>query len=438
MISECGTMQVPLDWADPCGETTPLFVRRIPAADPEQRIGAIFVNPGGPGAGGSGLAGFVYSWIGDDLRARFDVIGWDPRGTGNSAAIECDFDGDLLREGDVSPDDARELAGLRARQEAFATSCGQSAGPLLGHVSTAETVRDLEALREYLGDEQISYVGYSYGTLLGARYADRYPERVRAFILDGAVDPSLGFAEAIVEQAAGFELALDNFLEDCAADSGCAFHSGGDPFTAFDALMAGIDVMPLPTADPQVLLEPSDAEVGVIGSLYSPGVWPDLAEALDAARDGDGTLLSGLADGYSGNSIFDPYASIKCIDEPSPTPSDFEAIDVQIAAASPRIGRSLSYEYQFCAYWPVAPTGIIEPTEAAGAPPIVVVGTTGDPATPFVWSERLADQLESGVLVTYDGEGHTIVGQGSECVDTLMRSYLLDETPPPPGTSCGG
>ena len=291
----------------------------------------------------------------------------------------------------------------------------------------------MDSIRAALGEEQISYLGFSYGTYIGALYADKYPDRVRAMVLDGAVDPSLGFEELARDQGVGFDGALNAFLDDCERN-GCGF-GGDDPHRAFTRLMAQIEAESLPgeVDGEERTLGPGEADIGVAEALYG-GVpaWPDLARALNDAARGDGSRLLALSDGYTDrhtggdyDNLQEAFFGISCLDSPAPPPEEFPAMAARSEAAAPVFGGTTVWLGVPCAYWPVPATGVPAPIAAAGAPPIMVIGTTNDPATPLKWAQSLASQLESGHLVVWQGEGHTAVGQ-SRCVDGAVDDYLVD------------
>jgi pimeloyl-ACP methyl ester carboxylesterase len=439
---ECATLEVPLDYSGAVEGTMEVPLLRVAAADRDERLGVLLVNPGGPG--GSGVDYVAYnaeSWPAQ-LR-RFDIIGFDPRGVSGETAVDCTDDLDDFYAADASPDTPEEIAELQRVHQEFAQACEERSGEYLPFLGGDVVVQDIDRIREALGEEQISFLGLSYGTYLGAKYADRYPERVRAFVLDGATDPQLPGSEWQKQQALGFEIALGAFLADCASRPACPFHSGGDPGAAFDGLMARIDAEPLWAG--RRTLGPPEAETAVIGSLYNKEHgWPQLALGLALAEAGDGSELLDVADQYvdrnpdgSYNDFAERYRAITCMDLSFPDDlAGFEAMAAELEAAAPRFGAALAWEHLDCMYWPAeAPDPA--PVRAAGAPPILVVGTSRDPATPLVWAESLAEQLESGVLLVLEGDGHVAFTQ-SECIDDAIVRYLVDLKPPRPRTVCQG
>jgi pimeloyl-ACP methyl ester carboxylesterase len=315
-------------------------------------------------------------------------------------------------------------------------------------VSTVEAARDMDVLRAVLGDRKLTYVGASYGTFLGATYAGLFPERVGRLVLDGALDPSLSADRLNQEQTAGFETAFQAFAEDCARRDDCPLgRTPAQVGTNLSALFERLDARPLPTGEAGGRkLGESLATTGVIAAMYDEGAWPRLRQALtQAVRDQNGAGLLALSDGYFERGADGDYsnlmyanAAVNCLDLPAAyaTPDEVERALPAFEKASPVFGRALAWASLNCAYWPVKPTGGPHRIEAKGAAPIVVVGTTRDPATPYRWAQALASQLSSARLITYDGDGHTAYGRGSDCVDSAINTYLLRGTPPTEGKRC--
>jgi pimeloyl-ACP methyl ester carboxylesterase len=305
----------------------------------------------------------------------------------------------------------------------------------------------MEAIRAALGEEQLTYVGFSYGTLLGALYAETYPERVRAMVLDGALDPSLSSAEVTAIQAIGFDSSLNAFFDWCRSnDDDCGFASGGDPAVAYERVIAGIDAEPLPAEvnGERRTLGPGEADLGVAQTLYAGSAgWPTLGGSLALAAQGDGSALLELSDSYTRRQPNGEYSglmvafyAISCIDMPPPaTVDDVERLAAATATKAPNFGEANAWLGLPCTYWPVPPDGAPAPVSAPGAPPIVVIGTTNDPATPLSGATALADQLPDARLVVFEGEGHTAYGR-SDCVDDAVDEYLLTLNPPPDGMRC--
>ena len=437
---ECATLSPPLDYDHPDGRTAKLALIRLRASGPPTaRIGSVFVNPGGPGASAVAFARAARSFIRPAVLARFDVVAFDPRGTGASSPIVCERGPDLdaYFAVDPTPDDAAERQRLIDVSRRFAEDCAARVGALLGHVDTRTAARDMDYVRAAIGDDKVSYLGYSYGTLLGAMYADLFPARVRAFVLDGAIDPALDVEQINRQQAAGFERSFNAFFADCAAHASCPLQADGDPHTVFDALDARLDTTPLVVGARTV--GSGELFLAVVSALYRQSDWASLAAALHAADSaGDGAALLRMADEYtqrqpdgSYGSLLSANAAVNCIDRPwSTNVADYDADAESFKAESPEFGAALAYGSLICAFWKVAPVDRQRPLRAAGAAPILVVGTTDDPATPYVWAQSLASELESGRLLTNHAQGHTSLSAPNACVTDAVTAYVLNLTVP--------
>ncbi len=442
---ECAKLGVPLDHGKPDGEQIEISVIRLPATG--DRIGSILINPGGPGASGIEYARNARSVLSDAVRARFDVVGFDPRGVGESSPVRClsSSELDAFNTLDSSPDSPDEITALEEGARRYAAGCQTRSGKLLPHVGTADAARDMDLLRAALGDERLTYLGKSYGTQLGAVYADLFPKRVRALVLDGAVDPALSPLEMNATQARGFEVALDAFLEDCLTAAGCPFQGSVKAARGQIAdLLRRADQHPLAnrTGDQRQVSE-SWTVLGMVTPLYDRQAWPILRRALGEALKGDGTTLLRMADvlidrhrdgGYSNQS--EANSAVNCVDAAFPTTSSaFAAAARDSLHDAPLFGPYIMWGALPCAYWPVkaAPRQKID---APGAAPIMVVGTERDPATPYEWAKALAGELSSGVLVDFDGDGHTAYRTGSACVDRLVDDYLIKLAVPKNGVHC--
>ncbi|MEU3399012.1 alpha/beta hydrolase [Streptomyces filamentosus] len=446
---QCATLRAPLDYAKPAGPEIRLAVSRVRASGPGARIGSLLVNPGGPGGSAvdylQGYAGVGYP---EPVRARYDMVAVDPRGVARSEPVECltGPEMDAYTQVDQTPDDQAETKALVASFQRFAEGCEKRTDAVLPHVSTVETARDMDILRAVLGDERLYYVGASYGTFLGATYAELFPGRVGRLVLDGAMDPSLSALDLNRDQTAGFETAFGAFAADCVARPDCPLGTG-TPESAGQALkkfFRAADAEPVPTGESRPLGE-SLATTGVIAAMYDESAWPQLREALTRAIGGEGSALLALADSYyerepdgSYTNLMFANAAVNCLDLPPAYqgPADAEKAVPSFEKASPVFGAGLAWAALNCTYWPVEATGRPHRITAEGAAPILVVGTTRDPATPYRWAESLAGQLSSGTLLTYEGDGHTAYGRGSDCVDTAINTYLLEGTPPPAGKRC--
>ncbi len=427
--SECAELDVPVDYDDPDGDTLTLSIGRVPATG--DRIGALFVNPGGPGGTASDFAAELVFSLPEEITERFDIVGVDPRGLGASA-IDCGGDMQELYGVDYSIDSPEDTTELLAVSQDYVDGCEADAGDLLAHLGTEDVARDIDAVREAMGDEQLNYLGYSYGTAIGQQLAELFPDRVRAMIIDGVLDLGPTGVETAVEQAAGFEVALQAFADDCDADPSCPI--APDAMGAIEELQAQVEQAPIP-AEPREL-GPGELSTGLAMPLYSEMLWPDLSEAVADALAGDGSGMVDLADQYIGVADFDIYFAVNCLDFEWPeAPEELLAAGAAAAAESPHFAEPIVNDYVRCAMWPVEEDPMPAVT-AAGAPPILVVSTTGDPATPYEAGVRTAERLESGVLLTYEGEGHTVVANGVSCVDDAATAYLVDLEVPEDGLTC--
>jgi pimeloyl-ACP methyl ester carboxylesterase len=446
---QCARLLVPFDYQRPAWRRFSLPVIRLPASGPSQRIGSLVVNPGGPGGSGVQYALQARSEISAAVRARFDVVGFDPRGVAGSVpAIRCLSDQQLDRYFATSdtPTNAAQLAALVSQTKLFVRGCQRESGSLLPYVGTANAARDMDVLRAAVGDPKLTYLGKSYGTFLGTWYAQLFPHRVRALVLDGAVDPAESAFRMNVIQAQGFQVALRSFVRDCLHVSNCPLGHGttvSQGITSIQDLLNRAGRTPLTS---QVSGQPANSALllnGVASALYSKSYWKYLRLGLGDAFAGNGTVLVELADalverdrnGHYSNLIAAETA-INCIDRPWPrSESVWRSAAAAAAKAAPQFGEAIMLGSLPCAYWPV-PAAKAVPMHAKGAPPILVVGNTRDPATPFRDAKALASDLDSGVLLGWNGDGHTAYGMGSTCIDTAVDHYLINRVPPRNGTMC--
>ncbi len=448
--AECTELTVPVDYAAPAGATIQLAVVRVPAKQPSERIGSLVVNPGGPGGSGVDYARAADFIVGPGVRDAYDIVGFDPRGVGRSAPIDCVTDPQLddFLGADPTPDDAAEEKAYAATSAALARSCGQNAGPLLAHVSTEDAARDMDVLRAALGESRLTYLGKSYGTFLGATYADLFPQKVGRFVLDGVIAPDLTSEEVNLGQAKGFELATRRWAGFCARQSDCPFGDSTDRvMEGLRAFLASVDQSPLPrTGDTAVpRLTEGWASLGIAAAMYDQNQWRSLVDAMIGAVSGDGTALMQLADQYadrnpggtySGN-IMEAIYAVNCLDKPESSSVPQHEQEAEAAAkVAPTWGRYLMWSSLACGYWPIKATGRPHEIHAPGAQPIVVIGTTRDPATPYEWAVRLNDQLDSSALITFDGDGHTAYTRSNSCVDDAVDAYYLDGALPKDGLRC--
>ncbi|MGO1227784.1 alpha/beta hydrolase [Brachybacterium sp. AOP42-C2-15] len=442
---ECGTIDVPLVWNDPEAGDIQLAVGRIAASG--ERVGALVTNPGGPGGSGVNYLESMPYLISPEVRTAYDLVGFDPRGVNRSAGIEClsdeETDEYLAAGAEPGSPEAQQLAiewGTRV-----AEACEAHSEDVLPYLDTYSAARDMDVLRAALGSEQLDYLGYSYGTYLGASYAELYPARVGHFVLDGGIDPTLTSNDFAAGQSEGFERATEAFLADCLeAGEGCPFKgSEEDARQQLLSFFTAVESSPLDSGDPERPLTGSLARSAVMLLMYDDGLWDYGRDALSAAMSGDGSLLLSIADSSSERSADGTYrtnatfaqAAVNCLDRPEVADEEWVAQEAQrLAEEFPTFGPTFSGSG--CAQWPVPALREPAPIAAEGAGPIVVIGTTGDPATPYQWSQSLAEQLESGVLLTFEGQGHTAYGRSGGCIEEQVDAYLLEGTVPEDGLTC--
>lgn len=447
---QCAEIDVPIDWQDPSSDSVTIGLAKQEAFDESQ--GSIFVNPGGPG--GSGV-GFVEYAVDSTLADNFDIIGWDPRGVGASTQVRCfsdaakdemlygTFDEPYLTEGWIGE--------LQADAEDFAEACVDNTGELLAHLDTVSTAHDLELMRALVnGEKPLDYLGYSYGTYIGATYAELFPEHVGRFVLDGAVDPQLDAFDELVVQMTGFENGFRAYMRDCLGSSECPFSGTFDSgLQQANALIASVDGMGLVSSDGRDL-DSATVGTGVAMSLYSEDYWPFLTDLFVGLQNGDADPTFFLADvyndreddgSYASNSV-EVYEATTCVD------NDFTADErstlqrlEEIGAAAPTIGEFIALDdYAVldvtCSNWPFPAADAPAEYDGQGAAPILVIGTSNDPATPYAWARSLAKQLDSGVLISVEGEGHTAYNGDNDCVNAVVDDYFLFGTVPEEDPEC--
>jgi len=441
---ECGNIEVPFDYSNPDQGSFVLYVKKHNASKPGSRIGSMMVNPGGPGFGGSSLADDAQYYFSQDLIDNFDIIAWDPRGTGESTpAVDCVSTYDQYFGLDSPPDTPTEKQALIDASQAFNDKCAENSGTILPYISTKASAQDINSLRLALGEEKITFFGFSYGSELGATWATMFPETVRAIVIDGAVDPNASSTEEGMNQAKGFEGQLATFLKQCDEKSTCEFHNGGKAEAAFDKLVLDLNTTPLVVSKDRTPVNQGVLFTAVAQAMYSDYYWPQLSEALHAAQGGDGKGLLQLyddyyqrkADGTYGNEL-EAFLAISCLDDPGATSTkEVDSHVSEFIAAAPRLGGNFAYGYS-CALWPVKQAPKVTVT-GKGAGPIVVVGTTGDPATPLDSTRKMAKALEHGVLVIVDANQHTGYGANS-CVVKAVDDYLIKLVVPTNELTCKG
>jgi pimeloyl-ACP methyl ester carboxylesterase len=437
----CATVKVPLNYAEPAGDTIGIALIRKEARDKGRRLGSMLFNFGGPGGSGVSILPRAAGSYGK-LNTRYDLVSFDPRGVAGSSGVKCRTDReqeDANREIDLTPDTAAEEAAFIKDGADFGAGCERSSGKVLPYVGTTNAARDMDLIREVLGDKKLTYFGISYGTELGGTYAHLYPKNVGRTVLDAVVDPTADTIGHARNQATGFQRALENYLKD----------RGQDPKAGtrrIARLLERIDGKPLPTGSGRRLNE-TLAITGIVTPLYSKSSWPVLTQALDEAENqGTGNLLLQLADSYNGrdeNGHYDTQShsqrAISCADSKlRPTAGDAKALLPEFRKLSPVFGPFLAWDTAgWCADWPVKGEHDTPEASAPGAGPILVVGTTGDPATPYEGAQKMADELGKGVgiMLTNKGEGHGAYGE-SACVTSTVDAYFLDGKVPANGRTC--
>ena len=435
---QCATLVVPLDYSHPSGATIAIAVARHPAGDPAQRIGSLVIDPGGPGVSGVDDMRNELSALTPRLLEDFDIVLFDPRGVERSAPITCGT-GTGSAPSDPAPSTPGEQAATIKGLKQFAAACEKNSAALLPYVGTVDAARDMDRLRQALGDSGLTYMGQSYGTLLGLTYAAFFPTHIRAMVLDSVIDPALSFDQITAGQADGFENVLEAFFSWCADSTSCGWRPAGDPTTALLALLRTAATSPAPAGGGGGVAGPGQLYDAVLDSLYAQSDWPQLGSALAEDAAGNGGPVVALSDHYNtgGSSNADAAATaIDCLDHPvSRTLSAYPALAESLSVAAPVFGPLLAWGEAGCAVWPVPPTRKAGPVVAPGSPPILVVGTTNDPATPYAWAVSVAKELDHGVLLTHVGDDHVAYFY-SACVRADVQTYLVGGQTPPAGTTC--
>ena len=442
----CGRLEVPLDHDDPDGPTIELELARAASkGSAEERIGSLVINPGGPGASGVEFLAGAAQMMPSSITDRFDLVSFDPRGVGASSPVSCIDDDDKAEslEGDLTPDDPDEVAEAVEEQEALLEGCRERSAELLEHMGTADVAADLDLIREAIGDEQLTYLGYSYGTAIGAAYATMFPGSSRALVLDGSVSPGASEEEIALAQAQGFDTTYAHFVERCNTSADCPL--GPDAAAAITEVRTRLATDPVRSDSEHGTRElgPDQFDLALATALYDTSLWGTTATAIAQIDDSGADVLWTLIDRQTGrraDGTFDNSTEartiVNCSDTAErPTVDQAEATAGRIRAAAPTFGEALGWATLSCVGWPQAATPMPELT-GAGAPPVLVVGTLGDPATPYVWSQQMSDALESAVLLTYEGDGHTAFLRGGQCNEDAVVAYRVELTVPKPGTRC--
>lgn len=434
----CADLTVPLDYDQPDGKTLSLALVKRPATDPSSKVGSLLVNPGGPGGSGIDFAEQVN--LPADVLKHFDIIGFDPRGVGRSAPLDCHSHLQEMYDADPTMEDAADKTRYLKVSREYVDECASKEKAVLPHLGTLNVARDMDRIRAAVGDKKLNYLGYSYGTSIGQMYAQLFPTKIRVMVLDGVVDTEQTGLQGADDQARGFDLALSAYLGDCAVSS-CEL--GKDPRASLAALVAKAERAPIPATGADRPATPGVVQLAIGDALYSKSAWPVLTSAIAQGLKGDGTGLVQLADNYlqrqpdgSYGNGFDIYFAVSCLDNTWPRqPAKVFANAKATGKKYPLIGEGLVNDYVRCALWPTKPQPLPKLT-AVGSPPIVVISTTRDPATPYENGVTVAKRLPQGVLITNVGDGHTVYSQGKPCVDDAVDRYLVDGTPPKNGLTC--
>ena len=445
---ECAEIQVPVDYQNPGNASLTLALKKLPAKQSSNKVGSLLINPGGPGGSGTDYVTYAEDAFGKRLMDSFDIIGFDPRGVALSTPLDCltDKEVDEFIAFDGTPDTEQELKDSLQLSIDLAKGCEAIENNLIAHVGTQEAARDMDIIRELVGDEKLNFLGASYGTYLGGMYAELFPEKVGRLVLDGAVDPSLSGEEQSFDQAVGLDTALRRFVEDCPKYDDCPLtQTGAGGIKEIRDFLDSLDTKPLKTEDPERILTQAMGVYAVAGFLYSDEWWSYMRQSLATAFDGDGTDLLSIVDlfnerkddGTFATNATEAIYAINCFDEPSTTTEaqvrEFAKTWIKDA---PVFGDYLAWGNLACTIWPVKDPNPINKFVAQGAAPIIVVGTKYDPATPYKWAIGLSSQLTSSVLLTYEGDGHTAYMRGSECIDKELENYLVDGTIPEKNIVC--
>ncbi|MEO8262061.1 MAG: alpha/beta hydrolase [Pseudolysinimonas sp.] len=447
---ECAELKAPVDWTEPDGDQITLAIDRHKARGTS--MGSLLINPGGPGGSGYDFAqGFTGS---AGVYANYDIVGFDPRGVGRSTPIICftdDADRDEMIYGTY--DDPYGSEGwqteLAARQKKWVDACAENTGDLLAHIDTVSVAHDMDMIRAVLGDDKINYLGYSFGTYIGTVYAELFPDKVGRMVLDGAVEPPFGSFDELATQMAGFDSAFTAYMQDCLSSGDCPFDGPlQNALAEAHGLALSVDGQNLTSSDGRVL-DSATVGTGIALTLYNQSNWFYLTQAFSDLQNGDPEFMFSLADSYNGRSggayadrSLDVYFAVTCAEGTIGTDDVdlLEGLSI-MDQKGPIVGGILALDdyvllEEACSQWPYPRPDFPETFDAEGAPPILVIGTTNDPATPYAQSVALADELSSGVMITYNGEGHTVYGNGVACIDDLVDDYFVKDVVPTSDPNC--
>jgi pimeloyl-ACP methyl ester carboxylesterase len=443
---QCAKVSVPLNYAEPDGEKIQIAALKAPSTG--TKTGTLLVNPGGPGGSGYDFVkDAAATHFSQPVRAAYDVVGFDPRGVKRSSPVKCmtDAERDASRSKIYALETDAGLAAALADNKVIAAQCAEQTGPVLGHIDTVSSAKDLDILRAVVNDSKLNYLGYSYGTFLGSTYASLFPENVGRMVLDGALDPSISNEELTSGQAVAFEKAIRSYVTDCLEESSCPLSGSVDAGVGqIRDLISSVQETPRTAKDGR-LVNANTFVSGLITPLYNDESWPALTQSLEAAMAGDVSLMLRLADlgadrgpngQYTSNSTF-AFNAINCLDYPMVSDTaGMRADEERLRQASPTLGYFFAYGGTNCVDWPYDSVRTPAPVEYSGESPIVVIGTTGDPATPVEWASSLRKQLGNASLLTWQGEGHTAYGRANSCLEDAVDSYLVNGKLPADNTVC--
>ena len=444
----CATAKAPLDWDDPSVDEIELALIRQPAK--KEKVGSLLLNPGGPGVSGYDfVADSIDIAVTEAVQDNYDIVGFDPRGVGRSSEVSCVEPKELDNVIYGVPRNARGtdgwITGQNELTHAFGQACLTTTGALLANVDTPSTARDLDMLRAALGEEQLDYLGYSYGAYVGTIYAGLFPEKVGRLVLDGAIDPSLGEAQITLAQAQGIEASLRAYLTSCMPAGTCPFQgSVDDGLATVRAILDAVSKTPLQSTDGRSL-GVDTLVIAIAAPLYSTETWPALDTVFTTVLAGQADFALTIVDGYYGRTpdgdytgnLFEALRAVRCLDYPAQNSvAVMKEQGKALTAAAPHLGPYFAYSDLACLSWPFHSDNVPAAVNAPGAAPILVLGTTNDPSTPYAWAVAVATQLESGILVTRQGDGHTAFNKGNACVDATVEQYLIDGVVPAADVPC--
>ncbi|MGA1293185.1 MAG: alpha/beta hydrolase [Candidatus Nanopelagicales bacterium] len=443
---DCTTIEAPVDYENPTGATLTLSLKKLPAK--KDKIGTLLINPGGPGGSGTDFVTYAEDAFGKRLMDSFDILGFDPRGVAESTPLDCltDKEVDEFIAFDGTPDNEAELTESLNLSKNMAEGCQKIANNLIAHIGTQDAARDMDVIRQLVKDPKLNYLGASYGTYLGATYAELFPDKVGRLVLDGAVDPLLTGEELSFDQAVGLDQALARFVEDCPKHKDCPLtKTGKEGIKEIRDFLDSLDEKPLPTQDPNRVLTQSMGVYAVAGFLYNNDWWEYMRQSLKSAFENDGTDLllivdlfnDRLEDGTFATNSTEAIYAINCFDTPSSkTVEEVKVLATEWVKSAPVFGDYLAWGNLACSVWPVKDEKPLTSYKAKSAAPILIIGTKYDPATPYKWAIGLSNEIENNKLITFEGDGHTAYMRGSECVDKYVEDYLVEGTIPTKNESC--